>query len=404
MPLRYIHRSMETALKKAARQFPVVVLTGPRQSGKTTILKKLFGKSARYVSLEPPDVQASAVKDPRGFLAAFEPPVIFDEIQYAPNLLPYIKEMVDARRSLRGRFLLTGSQNLLLAEKITESLAGRAAILKLLPLSFRESRGNRNTSFRWETGYRKPVSNPGNLWDDILRGFYPELTANPRADIGLFHSSYIQTYLERDVRNLRQVGNLTQFQDFLKMLAARNAQLLNITDLSRDLGVAVNTIKAWLSVLEATYQVFILRPYHANIGKRLVKMPKIYFCDTGMLCHLTGLKHASHAASGPMAGSLFETIVFTELLKGHLHRGIEPRIYFWRTSAGAEVDFIVEFGGKLMPIEVKLTSTPNPELARNIRLFKKDFAAICPGGLLVHQGRHELPLGDGVIAVPFNNM
>ncbi len=400
----YIKRSLEPVLKKAAAEFPAVVLTGPRQSGKTTILKHLFGRRYRYVSLEPPDVRMSAEGDPRTFLEMYPPPVIFDEVQYAPDLLPYIKEKIDANRHKSGQFLLTGSQNLLLMEKVTESLAGRAAMLRLLPLSRRESEGRPRFSLPWESKRRSSTEKPftyRKLWQGFLRGGYPELTAHPRRDANLWHASYVQTYLERDVRTLRQVGDLSQFQNFLRTLAARSAQLLNLTDVARDLGVAVNTTKAWLSVLEATYQVIVLRPYFANVGKRLVKTPKIYFTDVGTLCYLAGLKDPEHAASGPLGGAIMETAVLSEIVKTYTHRGIDPQVYFWRTIAGTEVDFVVETGGKLVPIEVKLSATPRPAMASAIKMFRKDLRGVALPGYVVHPGDMMLPLGPGVTALPF---
>ena len=303
---KYIKRGLESVLIKAAQEFPAVVLTGPRQSGKTTLLKHLFEDSYHYVSLEPPDIRVAAENDPRGFLDMYETPVIFDEIQYAPTLLPYIKEQIDAHRDTPGQYLLTGSQNILMTEHITESLAGRAAMLKLLPLSYREILGCPDAPLPWETSSaldRRHIS-ARNLWKQLLRGGYPELAAHPKRDVSLWHSSYIQTYLERDVRTLRQVGDLTTFQNFLRALAARNGQILNLTEVARDLGVAVNTAKSWISVLEATFQILVLRPYFGNIGKRLVKSPKVYFTDIGTLCYLAGLKDPEHAAKGHMGGAI----------------------------------------------------------------------------------------------------
>lgn len=398
----YISRSIETVLMKAASEFPSVVLTGPRQSGKTTLLQHLFSEN-NYVSLEAPDVRAAAIEDPRGFLDTYHPPVIFDEVQYAPGILPYVKERIDAHRNEPGQYLLTGSQNLLLAEKITESLAGRAAVLCLLPLSRREAEGSPFSLLPWESAERGGVKTRSfrrELWRDFLRGSYPELVANPGRDINLWQAGYVQTYLERDVRTIRQVGDLSQFQSFLRALAARSAQLINLTDLARDLGVAVNTVKAWLSVLEATYQVIVLRPYFVNVGKRLVKTPKVYFTDTGTLCYLAGLKDPEHAASGPLGGAIMETAVLMEIVKTLTHQGTEPRVYFWRTSAGAEVDIVVETADGLVPVEVKLSATPHPSMASSIRTFQEDFAEKALPGYVVHTGDIRLPLGPKVTALP----
>ena len=403
----YIRRSLEPVVKQATREFPAVVLTGPRQSGKTTLLQQVFGQQHRHVSLDLPDVRAAAAEDPRGFLELYPPPVIFDEVQHAPHLLPYIKAKVDAHRNRKGQYLLTGSQNLLLAEKVTESLAGRAAMLRLLPLSRREAEERPNASLVWERK-RVVLSNGslgfGELWKGFIRGGYPELAVQPARDAFLWHGSYVQTYLERDVRTVRQVGDLTQYQNFLRMLAARSAQLLNLTDVARDLGVAVNTAKAWLSVLEATYQVVVVRPYFANVGKRLVKTPKVYFTDVGTLCYLVGLKDPEHAAAGPMGGAIFETAVLSEIVRSLTHRGTDPRVYFWRTTAGTEVDFVVETDDGLVPIEVKLSGTPRSGMAASIRSFQRDLADAATQGYVVHPGEIQLPLGSGVTAIPFSDL
>lgn len=405
MSKQYIERSLTPVLKKSLSEFPAVVLTGPRQSGKTTILKQLFSNTFAYISLEPPDIRAAAVEDPRGFLEMYPSPVIFDEVQYAPDLLPYIKEKIDADRNRCGQYILTGSQNLLMMERVTESLAGRTAMLRLLPMSRRESEGYPQGKLPWESHTRRVQSKNASyrkMWQTFLRGSYPELVANPNRDSHLWHAGYVQTYLERDVRTIRQVGDLSQFQVFLRALASRSTQLLNLADLSRDLGIALNTVKAWLSVLEATFQVIVLRPYFANIGKRLVKTPKVYFTDVGTLCYLTGLKDSEHAASGPMGGPIMETAVLSEIVKTLTHRGIDPHIYFWRTSTGMEVDILVDFAGKIIPIEVKLSATPRPEMASSIKTFLKDFGETSMRGYVVHGGNVQLPLGSGVIALPFS--
>lgn len=400
----YIKRTLEPVLKHAAEGFPVVILTGPRQSGKTTLLKHLFADRYNYVSLETPDIRASASEDPRGFLESYPPPAILDEIQYTPELLFYIKERVDADRARNGQYLLTGSQDLLLMQQTTETLAGRAAILRLLPLSQREIFGVPGLPLPWQ-------SDEGNffnrrlaykrLWETVLRGSYPEMIAQPKKDVSLWYASYIQTYLERDVRSLRQVGDLITFQSFVRAIAARSGGLLNLTEASRDIGVAVNTAKAWLSILEATYQIIMLRPYFANIGKRLVKTPKLYFTDVGMLCHLVGLRDPDHAASSPMSGAIFETLVLTEIFKSYFHQGKQARVYFWRTATGVEVDILVEHEGHLVPVEVKLSATPRTAMAKGITALQNDLGNKVAPGYVVHPGDIRLPLGKGVIALPF---
>jgi len=404
MTEHYITRELESVLVRAATQFPAVVLTGPRQSGKTTLLRHMFSRTHSYVSLELPDVRAAAMVDPRGFLAMHGPPVIMDEVQYAPDLLPYIKERIDAHRSEAGQYLLSGSQNLLLMHRVTESLAGRTAMLRLLPLSWRESKGHAGAPLCWEdeSTFRKvDAVECAELWRSILLGGYPELVASPERDANLWHASYVQTYLERDVRSLRQIGDLASFQSFLRALAARNGQLLKLSELARELGIAVNTAKGWLSVLEASFQVIVLRPYFANAVKRLVRTPKVYFTDTGTLCYLVGLRDASHAAAGPMGGPLFETAVLMEIVKAFVHRGQEPPVYFWRTSTGSEVDIVVDAGGRLVPLEVKLSATPNPSMARGILGLRAALGDLVAPEYVVHPGDSRLPLGQGVTSLPF---
>lgn len=400
----FIPRQLGSMIHRAVEEFPAVVLVGPRQSGKTTLLKELFSEQYPVISLEPPDVRLAAQSDPRGFLNLYPAPIIFDEIQYAPGLFPYIKEKIDTQRNQTGQYVLTGSQNLLLMSQVTESLAGRAAVLKLMPLTRRETTRRLDQRLPWENSATTNLSlqPSAELWQQILRGAYPEPVSHPERDPRLWLSSYIQTYLERDVRNLRNLGDLTQFQIFLRALAARSAQILNLSELARDVGVAVNTAKDWISILEASFQIFILRPYYANLGKRLIKSPKVYFMDTGLLCYLVGLRDIEHAASGPMGGAIFENWVISDLYKTYLHRGEEPALYYWRTLAGSEVDLVIDTQSGLIPLEIKLSETPRPEMAKEVRAFQQDFKEKALPGYVVYPGSMPLPLGPGVTALPLS--
>ena len=400
----YIPRAIEPALAMAAQTFPAVVLTGPRQSGKTTVLAHMGQGSLRKVFLEAPDVRAAAMADPRGFLDLHPPPLLLDEVQAVPELLPYLKERIDAERHRAGQWFLTGSESLLLSERIGESLAGRAAILRLMPLGLDELLGQPGRPLPWERPVQDapplPLPEGEALWDLLIRGGWPELAAWPARPHALWMASMVQTWLERDVWRVRNVGDLGTFSTFLSALAARSAGLLHQTELGRDIGAASNTVKAWLSVLEATHMALLLRPWFANVGKRLVKTPKVYFADVGLMAWLTGHRDGRSAALGPLRGQLVETLVVGEVQRRLLHRGEVPALWFWRTATGDEVDLLVQVGTNLVPVEIKATASPRPELAAPIKRLRAQLGPRVLPGFVVHLGRELLPLGDGDLALP----
>lgn len=408
-----IARTLHPTIRRALRTFPVVLVTGPRQSGKTTLLREGWGRSHRFATLEDPDVRERALSDPRAFLRWASPPAILDEIQLAPSLLPYLKTIVDEDRR-PGRWLLSGSQSFGLMQGVTESLAGRVAVLALLPLSFAESRrrpgGNRPMGRILADLFR--AGKPGvprreerrDLGEWLLRGAYPEVRANPKVDRKLWCAGYVQTYLERDVRQTIRVGDLRTFHVFLRLVAARTGQILSLADLARDAAVSAPTVRSWLSILEASYQVLLLPPHHRNLGKRLVKSPKLYFLDTGLAAFLCGLHDPDAVLHGPMAGPLFETMVVAEWTKAFLHRGEPPPLYFWRSSDGLEVDLLIERDGRLHPIEAKLTSTVRPAHADSLRRWLSRAGGSAPIGILVADGPPRAPVAPGVETVAWSNM
>lgn len=342
-----IPRVLASTLKRLSAGFPILAVTGPRQSGKTTLVRKLFADKA-YVSLEDPQERAFAGEDPRGFLARFAQGAIFDEAQRWPDLFSHLQGMVDAERT-PGRFVLTGSQQFGLLSGVTQSLAGRVGMTRLLPLSLEEL----------------PVAQTGKLGLDglLLRGMYPALHAQELLSADWF-ASYVATYVERDVRQVLNVQDLSAFQRFLRLCAARSGQMLNVSALAGETGVSNHTARAWLSVLEASDLVFLLPPYHRNFGKRLVKSPKLYFVDTGLACWLLGIRNVETLTLHPLRGALFETLVVTEFLKRRFNAGLPPDLYFWRDNNGLEADIVFEVDGRLQPVEIKSGSTVTPDYIR----------------------------------------
>lgn len=335
-----IPRTAEQTVRNLLRGFPIVTITGPRQTGKTTLSKIIFSDKP-YRSLEDPDIRQAATDDPRGFLERFPDGAVLDEVQRCPDLLSYLQTMVDADGRM-GLFILTGSQQFGLLSGITQSLAGRSSFVELLPFSLSELAGAGLV--------------PGNLDEMLLRGGYPPLYDRD-VSVRAWFSAYVTAYIERDVRQVLKVQELETFQRFVKLCAGRTGQLLNLSSLAADCGVTHNTAKSWISVLEASYIVFQLRPHSANFNRRLVKAPKLYFYDAGLVCWLLGIQTPQHLETHPLRGNVFETFVVAELVKSRLNNGERPDMYFWRDSNGNEVDVVVEDGAQLIPVEIKSGKT-----------------------------------------------
>ena len=346
-----IKRDAEEKLKNLAKGFPAVSVIGPRQSGKTTLVRSVFPDKP-YVLLEDPDTRAYAEEDPRSFLAQFgERGAIIDEVQRVPELFSYLQGVLD-KFNKPGQFILTGSQNFLLMESISQSLAGRVGIIRLLPLSMREL-------FR-EGIAIKPYE------EYLFTGFFPRLYSTT-IEPSDFYSSYIQTYLERDLHQLKQVQNLSTFQTFMKMCAFRNGQIVNYSSLAQDCGITHNTAKEWLSLLETSCIIVLIRPHHKNFNKRLVKMPKLYFTDPGLAVHLAGIQSPDTICYHPLKGGLFESLIVTEFLKYRFNQAKESNLYFWRDQHGHEIDCLIEHGGRdLIPVEIKSGRTANNDYFKEI--------------------------------------
>lgn len=371
-----ITRNSQTTLQRLAQGFPVVAITGPRQSGKTTLAKATFPNKP-YLSFEDPDVRVLAEADPRRLLARYVDGAILDEVQRVPQLFSYLQTHVDEHRQ-PGMFILTGSQQFGLLSGISQSLAGRVGMVQLLPLALSE--------------LSRVALLPGGVDELLCKGCYPALYDRNLAPADWF-SGYVSTYVERDVRQLINVRDLSAFQRFLKMCAARSGQLLNLSSLANDCGITHNTAAAWISVLEASYIIHLLRPHHRNFNKRLIKSPKLYFCDVGLAAWLLGIHKPEEVAFHAMRGSLFETMVVAEFLKRCWHDGKLSNLYFWRDSSGLEIDLVLEQGERLIPVEIKSGTTIAADFTANLKKWQQLSGTTEQPAWLIHGGDQRFDTG-----------
>lgn len=350
-----IFRELSAEVAKGLKHFPFVSITGPRQSGKTTICH-LVAQGYVYLNLEIDKHKQFAEKDPEGFLEKYNYKVILDEVQKVPTLFPYLMAHSDLQQK-NGAYILSGSQNILLMQSITQSLAGRIAIFSLLPFSFSEMKNYLpKTKSNWET--------------IAYRGFFPRLFVEKKMNPNIFYSSYIKTYLNKDISQLANIHNIKLFKKFIELLAIRAGTVLNLTNLANDLNIDRKTVQKWISYLETSYIIYLLPSYHTNFEKRILKADKIYFTDTGILCHLLGIKSENDLKEHTYAGNIFENFVLIELLKSKYNKGLEPAFYYWQDSNKKEVDLIIENGNTLEIFEIKTSSTPKFEFAKNLISFE----------------------------------
>jgi hypothetical protein len=368
----FIRRALEAKILEIAHEYPVVSIIGPRQSGKTTLSQQLFPHH-RYISLEDPDIRLLAETDPRLFLSDYpsDSGIILDEIQRAPHLLSYIQTIVD-REKKNGFFIVTGSQNFLVDEAITQTLAGRMAVVTLLPLSIQE--------------LKQAALLPDKLEEFVYKGGYPKLYAQDMS-VERLYANYIRLYVERDVRTIKNVENLNTFQRFMQLCAGRTGQILNLTSLGNDCGVNHNTIKAWISLLQASYIVFLLYPYHKNFGKRVIKSPKLYFVDTGLVCSLLKISSPADIVDHYLRGSLVETCIISDLLKQQYNLDQQPSLYFWRDNTGHEVDCVVDRFSQPIGIEIKAGRTVNNDFFKDIKYWQDLTSTSAESSFVVYGGK-----------------
>ncbi len=374
-----IPRIAGSELLKLAAQFKAVAVTGPRQSGKTTLVRNVFPEKP-YVNLENPDLRRYAIEDPRGFLSNYPDGAILDEIQRTPEIFSYLQQILDERNK-QGMFVLTGSNNLLLQNNISQSLAGRVGYLFLLPLSISEINTDQQTDAL------------------IYKGGYPELYSQ-ESDTSKYYLNYIRTYIERDVRMIKNITDLYAFEKFVRLCAGRIGQLLNLSNLATETGVDVKTVSSWLSVLETSFIVFRLQPFHQNFNKRIVKMPKLYFYDTGLASALLGISNPNQLMLNPYRGSLFENLIIVEMLKRRFNIGRPNNLFFWRDNTGNEIDLLIENSNELIPVEIKSGQTITSEMFKGLEFWQK-IQKSDSKRYLVYAGEMPQQRSNGIKVVPF---
>lgn len=381
-----INRTAAARLLRLAKTFRSVAVTGPRQSGKTTLCRTLFPQKP-YVSLENPDILEFATADPRGFLVQYKNGAILDEVQRAPLLFSYLQQVLDETKK-KGLFILTGSNNFLLQQNITQTLSGRVAYLQLLPLSLQELKEDNKikATYNWH----------------ILNGGYPEVLAK-KINPSDWYAGYINTYVERDVRQLKNISNLSLFIKLLRLCAGRTGQILNLTSLANDCGIDQKTVAAWLSTLQSSYIIYLLRPYHGNFNKRIIKSPKLYFFDTGVACSLLGISQAAQITTHAAKGALFENMIVSELLKERFNTGSADNLYYWRDKTGNEVDILIDKAGKLSVMELKAGETVSADFFKGIDFFSS-LNKHTVQKLLVYGGKQEQQRSNGTLVLPWNRL
>ncbi len=377
-----IQREAEAEIRTLAKQFKAVAIVGPRQSGKTTLARHIFGDKP-YVNLENPDLRRYATDDPRGFLSDYPRGAVLDEVQRVPELFSYLQQILDESED-HGLFILTGSNNFLLQERISQSLSGRVGYLNLLPLALSEIKDTRST-----------------VNELMYKGGYPVLHSEV-AEPAKWYPNYIRTYVERDVRLIKNISDLDTFERFLRLCAGRIGQLLNMSSLAVETGVDVKTIGAWLSVLETSFVLFRLQPYHQNYNKRIVKMPKLYFYDTGLAISLLGIENSAQLALNPFRGSLFENMIIVELLKKRYNAGKSHQLFFWRDNVGNEVDLLINKGNSLLPVEIKSGQTVTDDYFKGLLFWNKITAT--GGGYIIYGGELKQNRSNGIKVLSFRDL